>query len=61
MRLQELISLYTGTSIIARGMKLPANIKYRVYRSTGDGCIPAGEQYLHTDRDVEPNRTIITE
>ncbi len=54
-----LIGLYTRTSIVLTWNEVAGqNIKYRVYRSTGDGYIPAGETVTpaFTDRDVEPNK-----
>jgi hypothetical protein len=54
-----LIGLYTRTSIVLTWNEVAGqNIKYRVYRSTGDGYIPAGETVTpaYTDRNVEPDK-----
>ena len=54
-----LIGLYTRTSIVLTWNEVAGqNIKYMVYRSTGDGYIPAGETVTpaFTDRDIEPDK-----
>ena len=54
-----LIGLYTRTSIVLAWNEVAGqNIKYRVYRSKGDGYMPVGETVTpaFTDRDVEPDK-----
>jgi len=51
--------LYTQTSIILTWNEVPGqNIRYRIYRSAGDGYVPAGETVTpaFTDKNVEPDR-----
>jgi predicted small lipoprotein YifL len=53
-----LIGIYTQTSIVLTWDEVAGQkIKYRVYRSSGDGYILAGETVTpaFTDKDVKPN------
>jgi fibronectin type 3 domain-containing protein len=54
-----LIGIYTRTSIVVTWNEITGNnIKYRIYRSTGNGYLPLGETVTpaFTDREVEPNK-----
>lgn len=55
----ELIGIYTRTSIVITWNEIRGkNIKYKIYRSTGNGYLPVGETVTpaFTDTDIEPNR-----
>jgi len=54
-----LIGIYTRTSIVITWNEIRGkNIKYRIYRSTGNGYLPVGEAVTpaFTDTDIEPNK-----
>jgi len=54
-----LIGIYTRTSIVITWNEISGNnIKYKVYRSTGNGYLPLGETVTpaFTDKDVEPHK-----